>query len=1048
MYQQPASRPAHRASTLVSRDRERALLAESLVRAKTGRGEIVLISGEPGIGKTRLIQDFLDEQRHGATILDAVWYEDPRLPFTSFLSALRELVDEQPPGWEDAVARSELNLFLSEGLSAPADLGHDFDPARLTDQIVLACQILADHRPVVLSLDDAQWASELDLDVVRYLLRSSARRPIMTIVSYRDTDLRTDHPLQALIRDALRHGGASTISLSRLDEHGARQLIGAVLESPAHSITRQLAQAIQQEAEGVPFFIEELVLHLHETGALVRHGRNWTLDDQAGIAIPQSVRGVVGHRLNQLDPAARETLAIAAVIGNEFDVDLLVSAASRTGEATIAAIEQQLDQALDRSLIVERAHTRRGVSEARYAFAHDQIRNVLYRELNAIRRRILHQSVGEALEARSTTDTLGRHAALAYHFGAGEDIARASHYAEKAGDTAASLGAFHQAADHYTAALEIYTLGRDGRQGTDPARELRLLRKRESAFAGLNDVEAQRRDLDRWRQLARERNDTDHAFDAADRTARLAILSGDQALAAETVLELHDLAADNSDRKRCALIRQGEAESGRLIGDPSRIYQPVERLRAARNAFQRALELTSPNDDTSPTLLMELGVLDWEIADEDDTDARASARELIAQALEAFRDRQDDRGEITALIALAYRRRYSLESAEEEAGMTPFVGFLEEIRRLRSQEQRLVRESDRARNEARAALAVHVHCREFGIPERARRSALDALEWAEAAGDRRIAFYALGGLSQTELLLGRPDEALAGAERAMAVVESGAVSIPSAKAMMWLGAASVAAGQYERGVELLRASFNPGTLETATPLDLEAAVCLARALADSARSEELEEALTIAGSIERATDGLPGSLPWGIDALLIRAAIHHKAGDHQQALNQTSSALARFQEREINLWRLRMETPFRQARSLIDLGRSPEAIPLLTEAAEVLYRSATRISDPELRASFLENVPLHQEILHLAVEAGVWPGEAPPQRRQARPGGLSRREVEVLRLVAIGKTNRAIADELFISEKTVARHLTNIFNKIGMESRTQAAAWAYRNDLA
>jgi DNA-binding CsgD family transcriptional regulator/tetratricopeptide (TPR) repeat protein len=1042
-----ASPVINRAATLVSRDREQAQLADSLARVDSGQTELVLISGEPGIGKSRLLREFLTAQSVDVTVLSATCYEDTATPFAPILSAFRLLADDPPTGWEEILHESGLSHVLGRNWNQRLSSIDHQTSRQLADQFAVAIQKLASHQTVILSIDDAQWASEPDLDLVRYILRSSSRKPILIVLSYRDTELVTRHPLQHLIRDAARDAFTSRISLTRLDEHGARQLIGNVLGTAGHTVHRTLAQAIQREAEGVPFFIEEVVFHLYETGALERDGKNWILREDAGIAIPQSIRGVIGHRLQMLSLEAQETLSIAAVIGNEFGLNHVVAVSRRIDGASAEDIGAHLLDALERSLVIERRSQRRWLSEERFAFAHDQIRDVLYGELNAIRRRILHQAAGESLEEIGNPDDPGYHAALAFHFGAGEDIQKASSYAESAGDAAMRLNAFRQAADYYTAALEIHTLRRDTRMAAvhTVEREMRLLNKRQAAFRHTGDTGPQWRDLERWHHLATESDDDSQLFSATSEMVRHATQQGDANAADRMAGELLELAHGDEKRERIAWIRRGEAAAGRVLGDPARLYRPVDRLEAAHEAYENARSLTPSAHEELPSILIELGILEWELSGEDDRKSRADARSLIAEALELFRAQNDDRGEVTALIALAYRR--VINSTETTEG-TPFIGFLEEIRRLRSEERRLIRESDRARNEARAALAVHIHCREFGIPGRALESGIDALNWAEASGDRRIAFYALGGLSQTELLLGNVVSALDFAERAMAITESGFVSISRERANQWLGVASIAAGQQERGVHLLRDAIQDGDNAALSPADLDTMTLLARALAEESTPESNGEAFQLLDRIQNTTSGMRGSIPWGVEALLIRSSLNRQAGQLEEALVDAQTALARYREREIELWRLHVEVPFRLARLLIDLGRSQEAIEHLRSAADQLFRAAEHISDPDRHAAFLEEVPLHRDLYYLSAEAGVWPGAAPKKTRQTRPGGLSNREVEVLKLVAIGKTNRDIADELFISEKTVARHLTNIYTKIGSESRTQAAAWAYQNAVA
>jgi DNA-binding CsgD family transcriptional regulator len=273
--------------------------------------------------------------------------------------------------------------------------------------------------------------------------------------------------------------------------------------------------------------------------------------------------------------------------------------------------------------------------------------------------------------------------------------------------------------------------------------------------------------------------------------------------------------------------------------------------------------------------------------------------------------------------------------------------------------------------------------------------------------------------------------------------------VPRERAEEWLGAAYLAAGDLERAERHLRVAREIAEQRGLPAGTAQVAVGLARALVARRDDRALAEARAIASGAIEATDGVPGSLPWGIDGLLVHAEIDLLQGDAPAALAITTAAGYRRQERDIGLWRLRLEIPYRRALAALAAGDEAQAAAAIIEAANVLRPALDRIEQSELRASFL-TVPMHREIQLLASERGHWAhdGRGEPGTRAPRPGGLTKREIEVLQLVAIGKTNRDIADTLFISEKTVARHLTNIFTKIGTESRTQAAAWAYRNSVA
>ena len=1041
----PFEQRAHRALSLVARDQEQAHLSAAFDHARNEQATVVLVSGEPGIGKTRLIQEFLKSHQADSTIIEAVCYSDIVHPLAAMQGALRRISESSAPGWDEALDQAQLSSFISSRADSGPTADSAEDVRRTIDRITVLLQTLAESQPVIVSMDDAQWASEPDLELVRYLLRSPRDTPILVILGYRDTDIDPRGALQQLIRDAYRESTVERIALKRIGEHGARQLIGAILDSAAHTIARPLAQAIQQEAEGVPFFIEELVLHLHESGSLRRDGKTWMIANKAEIDIPQSIHGVVTSRLMALSEESQKTLSIGAVYGRTFPLDLLVDVAYRIESSSPEEVAAQLDEALSRSLIVENPGGPDVRAQISYAFAHDQIREVLTRDLNAIRRRILHQAIAESLEEHGNPAEPGYDATLAYHFGNGEDIGRASQFAERAGDQDARLGAFFQASTHYSTALEIHTLRRE--ECDDPDRELRLLSKRQAILEELGDADRQYQDLQRWHQLAVAAGIPDQTFLAADALTRFAITQGNLTEARTLAETLLALAGDNDHHRQIALIRTGESHTGRPIGDPARFTAGVDDLRLARDAFEQAQTIAGDGDDGSsdPALQMEIGMIDWELAGEQDRDLRGAARAAISEALDEYRNRADDRGEITGLIALAYRRQ--LRSGEPNQG-TPFISFLEEIRRLRGEERLLIRESDRARNQARAALSVHVHCREFGMPYRALQRGHDALNWADAAGDRRIMFHALGGLSQTELLLGRPEPALDFAERAMALVESGAQQVSRQQALIWLATADAAQGHEQRAIERLREAIALDDAPALRPPTLEAMLRLAECFTITTLPAHLDEASTIIDQVKRATDGQPGQIPWGVDARRIESVLYRQADYLEDALSAASSAMAHLEARHITQWKLVLQVRLQLVRTLLDADRQTDAIPVLESAAQSVWKALSDIDDQSVRDHVATSVPGYAEIQDLAVQHGVWPGTHTATASQPRPGGLSRREVEVLQLVALGKTNRNIADELFISEKTVARHLTNIYGKIGIESRTQAAAWAYQNAIA
>jgi DNA-binding CsgD family transcriptional regulator len=210
---------------------------------------------------------------------------------------------------------------------------------------------------------------------------------------------------------------------------------------------------------------------------------------------------------------------------------------------------------------------------------------------------------------------------------------------------------------------------------------------------------------------------------------------------------------------------------------------------------------------------------------------------------------------------------------------------------------------------------------------------------------------------------------------------------------------------------------------------------------------EHDDARAAADAALRSSAALPGNITSDIRAELVLSRLALRDGNPRLAVGHATVARGRLAQRESPVAWLRTSAALVRSRALDASGFREDAVAELTDALEIVERIAGRITDASLRASFLTRNALSSTVRAEALRLGIATPEIPTHVAD-RPGGLTAREIEVLRLVAAGQSNRDIADALFISEKTVARHLTNIFTKIDTQSRTQAAAWAYRNGIA
>jgi tetratricopeptide (TPR) repeat protein len=408
----------------------------------------------------------------GAIVLHGRADEDLSGPFQPWVQALRHYVSHA----DRAALRAELGdaapdlvrllpelarMFPDLPRSAPTD--PESERLRLFDAIELVLTAASRTAPVLVALDDLHWADRPSLVLLRRLARSEQPGAVLLLGTYRETDLVRTHPLAEALADLRREPRVERVLLRGLgaDEVGALVAARGQQEPPPAFVL-----ALHAETDGNPFFVEEVLRHLVETGALRHEGGRWTSDRPlAELGIPEGVREVVGRRLSRLSEAANQALGVAAAVGRDFDVPTLEAAGGPTGDALLDA----LDEALRARLIVEIAG-----AAGRFAFAHALVRQTLYEELGTTRRVRLHWRIGEALEHRFA-HSLDEHAgAIAHHLCEGAlagDAGRAAEASLRAARLAQGLAAHEETVAHCNRALAL--LDQTGRE--DPELRYALL---------------------------------------------------------------------------------------------------------------------------------------------------------------------------------------------------------------------------------------------------------------------------------------------------------------------------------------------------------------------------------------------------------------------------------------------------------------------------------------------------------------------------------------------------------------------------------------------
>ena len=450
------------AAIVVGRETELETVAESAKRVTGGEGrEVLLVSGEAGLGKTTLVAEGARAAfAAGACVLAGHSEEDLAVPYQLFTGTIGHYVTHCG---EDEL-RAHVNTHGSELarlVPALATRIPDLPPSRATDPdteryllfaaVVGLLSQASQHQTIVLVLDDLQWADAGSLELLRYLIASDQPMAVLVLGTFRDTELSQSHPLLNTLAALQRQVKVTRLELTGLDNTAVVALMEAMAGDALDEAGVSLAQAVRRETDGNPFFVSEVLRHLWETGAIYPDsaGRWEAIDKIEHVGLPVSVKEVIGARIGRLGVAGR-ILSMAAVIGRDFDIDLLALAADLPEEELLDLLDMAAAAAL-----VREGRGRPG----QYTFAHALIQHTLYEELGPTRRARAHRHVGESLEQLCGTLPGPRVGELARHWFNGRqsgDRTKALDYSRQVADAALEALAPADALKYYTQALDLY----------------------------------------------------------------------------------------------------------------------------------------------------------------------------------------------------------------------------------------------------------------------------------------------------------------------------------------------------------------------------------------------------------------------------------------------------------------------------------------------------------------------------------------------------------------------------------------------------------------
>jgi len=445
----PGEAPAHitvvhpAVDAFVGRDQEKLDIRMVLDRAATGTGGMILISGAPGIGATRLASEVAaDAERKGWIIVSGSCTEDPGPPYGPFREALSGAVAAATRPLHDAVAdsgqvlvdlvpalRSKLRGVVSQ--EVPSEKRRELLYKGVFDLLEGAQGI----RPLLMILNDLQWADESTVLLLRDLAERLGASKIVVIGTYWETDLESGRPFTSIVSRLLRRRRAQRIPLSRLTDSEVEKMLNSLSPAP---LTPIQVIGIQAATEGNPLFVEQSYMYMAESegmlgGVRARPQGNFTEED---LELAQSVRGLIGRRLERLSEPAHRMLIAAAVIGREFDAALMEAFGELSG--------RELREALDEAT---RARLLSALGGDGYQFSHELVRQRVLAGMPLPRLQAYHLAVADTLERMYGKNAKDHASEIAFHLyqaGTAAAAVRTSSFLAQAAKNALAVGAFEE----------------------------------------------------------------------------------------------------------------------------------------------------------------------------------------------------------------------------------------------------------------------------------------------------------------------------------------------------------------------------------------------------------------------------------------------------------------------------------------------------------------------------------------------------------------------------------------------------------------------------
>lgn len=955
---------------LVGRAAELSLLDDVLRRAVEGEPAHMVVSGPAGVGKTRLVREMKARAAAGDALVlagDCMAVAGAEIPYAPIGAALRQMrpqtlvdaLDALPSGIVGELAHVFPDLVTDPAATRQAG-AQDFAQARLFGSLLALLRQLTATAPVLLVIEDLQWADASSRDFLRFLIHNLRGERLGTVMTVREDDV-DDLDVVRMLLDELSRLPVEILELGPLTLDGVEAQLTGILDHPPSA---DLLRQIFERSEGVPFFVEALAA----AGASAQPG------------LERRLLGRLLLRVRPLAPRTQDVLRVVAGAGRPIDYDLLREATEIEDQPLVAALRE----AVDRCVLVHDPAT------GRYGFRHALLREAVYEELHDPERRVLHARLAAALDGRRTADNAPERA---HHWDAAGDARRALDASLEAAIAAEEVYASGEALRHFRRATELWDAG-DGEREDVPMDRIEALARAAEAARMSGDYEGATtlclQALDRFDHV----DDPGRAARLYERLGRYHFNRFDAALAA--FIEAQRLLPDGRTAQRARLL----SDEALTLSFMARFDEVRDR---ASEAIAIAREASAPEEEGAARVV--LGVALAFLGDPGS--GERELREGLRLATEAGNAEDIGRGykDLAEVMRIQGRFDAALDVAREGEEVVSRFG---------------------AQDSDGSFMAVNVaeDLLRLGRWEEAREQ-VDELSRRRLGPTGRLLYESV--VSRLEAARGRFEEADAGFERVLGLIQSGgpAEYLPAiyagwAEADLWRGDPESALRRVRQGLEAVGDALDP----------LNAPILYnvgARAEADAGQdSSEVAEEL-LAGLQDLL-------LQHSIGGFVPPEAAAHLASCRGEVARAKGEPSADLWAEAGRAWQ-RVGQPYPaayaawregEARLLDDRQRAAASAPLRAAAAA---------------AERLGAEPLRQRVQRLAEwgRLDLAEREADAPSAPPAPAGLTTREVQVLRLIAEGLTDREIAERLVISSKTASHHVSHILQKLNVRGRIEAA---------